>query len=144
MCVASLLSGMALANARLGAVHGFAAAIGGLVDAPHGLVCAALVPHVVEMNVRALAARGSARQYLERFDDAARIVTGSTGARAQDLVAWLRDTCSRLSVPGLRDVGVHWNDLADVAAKAQRASSMKGNPVELSLEELVAVLSAAW
>src|SRR5690348_5258990 len=57
MCWAALLGGLALANAGLGAVHGFAAPLGGMFSAPHGALCAAVLPHAMKVNVEALCAR---------------------------------------------------------------------------------------
>src|SRR5581483_3978724 len=57
MSFASLLGGLALANAGLGAVHGFAAPVGGMFDAPHGAICAAVLPHGIEANLQALRTR---------------------------------------------------------------------------------------
>ena len=61
MALVSLLGGLALANAKLGAVHGFAGVLGGMYDAPHGGVCAALLPPVMAANITALRERVSPR-----------------------------------------------------------------------------------
>ena len=79
MSVAALFGGLALANAGLGAVHGFAGPVGGMFPAPHGAVCAALLPHVMEMNLRALRARQPASETLPRYEEVARILTGRRG-----------------------------------------------------------------
>src|SRR5678816_3584886 len=68
MAVAALFSGMALANAGLGAVHGFSGPIGGMFPAPHGAICAALLPHVMAVNIRALRLRQSNGQTLARYE----------------------------------------------------------------------------
>src|SRR6267378_7633692 len=93
MSLASLFGGMALANAGLGAVHGFAAPIGGMFDAPHGAICAALLPHVMEMNIRALEGRGKNGASLVRYTKVAAIVTGSEKAAPSDGIAWIRNLC---------------------------------------------------
>ena len=79
MALASLLGGLALANAGLGAVHGFAAPIGGMFPAPHGAVCAALLPHVMAANIRALRERAPESAALARYETVARLLTGKAG-----------------------------------------------------------------
>src|SRR5258705_8056948 len=90
MAMASLMGGLALANAKLGAVHGFAGPIGGMFPAPHGAVCAALLPHVVEANLRALRSRAPESGALRRYDEVARLITSEADAAADDAVEWLR------------------------------------------------------
>jgi alcohol dehydrogenase class IV len=139
MAWASLLGGMALANAALGAVHGFAAPIGGMFPAPHGAVCAALLPHAMEVNVRAV--RSRAPEKLIRYDEVARLITGRPHATAPDGVAWISALCQRLEIPPLRTYGVEERHLAALVDKAAQASSMKGNPIVLSGEELREIIS---
>jgi alcohol dehydrogenase class IV len=147
MAWASLLGGMALANAALGAVHGFAAPIGGMFAAPHGAVCAALLPYVMEVNVRALRARapGNARtpERMTRYDEVARLMTGRPHATAPDGVAWIAALCQNLEIPPLRTYGVAESDLPVLVEKASKASSMKGNPIVLTEEELREIVSRA-
>lgn len=141
MALASLLSGLALANAGLGAVHGFAAPLGGLFDAPHGAVCAALLPHVMEANLRAARERGA--PVVGRYAEVARLLTGDPQAMADDGVTWVRAVCAVLAIPSLGTWGVTPGDLSRVSEMAANASSMKGNPVPLSPEEREAILQAA-
>lgn len=139
----SLLGGMALANAGLGAVHGFAAPIGGMFPAPHGAVCAALLPHAVEINAEALRARAPHGDALKRYDTIARLLTGQPHATAEDAVWWLTELCARLEIPPLRAYGIEDAHLPELVAKAAKASSMKGNPIELTAEELTEMVSRA-
>jgi len=139
----SLLGGLALANAGLGAVHGFAAPIGGMFPAPHGAVCAALLPHVVAVNIRALRVRAPGGSTLRRYETVARLLTGHPQAGAEDAVGWLRDLTQRLEIPPLRAYGVSEADFPALAAKAAKASSMKGNPIGLEAEELIEILTCA-
>ena len=135
MSLAALFSGMALANAALGAVHGFAAALGGMFDTPHGALCAALLPHAMRVNVRALAAGdedGARRVRLQRFDEVARILTGNNRATAVDGVAWVSDLCRALGVVGLSKYGVRREHFPILIEKAKASNSMKGNPIALS------------
>jgi alcohol dehydrogenase class IV len=143
MAVASLCGGLALANAKLGAVHGFAAPLGGMFPVPHGVACGRLLPAVMEANVRALRARAPDSPALARYDEVARILTGRPRATAEEGAAWVRELVEELGLPRLAEFGVGEGDLADVVAKARRASSMKGNPVELTETELTNVLRAA-
>ncbi len=143
MALCSLFGGIALANAKLGAVHGIAGVVGGMVDAPHGAVCAALLAPVVEANLRALREREPDSPGLRRYVEVARLLTGRAHATVEDAVAWLRETVAALAVPSLEAVGLRPARYAEVAEKAARSSSMQGNPVLLTEEELVTVLHAA-
>ncbi len=140
MAMASLFSGIALANARLGAVHGFAAAAGGQCLVSHGLICASLLPHVVEMNIQALKKRTPDAHALKRFDDVARIITGKASALADDAIDWIHELCSRMNVQGLSLIGISQEYFPEIVVKASRASSMKGNPIVLTDEELTQIL----
>lgn len=143
MAIASLCGGLALANARLGAVHGFAAPLCGMFAIPHGNACASLLPSVTRINVRALRAREPTSPAIARYDEVARIVTGTGDARAEDAVAWLAQLVRELRVPGLADYEVRERDFPDLAAAARQASSMKGNPITLTDDELAEALRAS-
>ena len=143
MAVASLCGGLALANAKLGAVHGFASPLCGMFPIPHGVVCARLLPLVTEINVRALRARSPNAEAVARYDEVARIVTGDASARAEDAVVWLRELVTALSVPGFATYGVGDEDIPRVVAAARQASSMQGNPIVLTDAELHETLGAA-
>ncbi len=143
MSLASLFGGLALANAGLGGVHGFAAAIGGAFDAPHGAVCAALLPHVMDANIRALRVREDASLGLGRYGDVARILAGVPAASAENGVEWIARLCRTLSVPRLGSYGIGAQDIPVIVENAARASSMKANPVALTPAELRAILLRA-
>ena len=143
MAWASLLGGMALANAGLGAAHGFAAPVGGMFAAPHGAICAALLPHVMEVNVQALRARAPGSEPLRRYEEVARLLTGQSHAAAEDGVRWVAALCRKLEIPPLRAYGVTGSDIPDLVAKAAHASSMKGNPIALTSEELRRIVSSS-
>jgi alcohol dehydrogenase class IV len=141
MCVASLFSGLALANAKLGAAHGIAGPFGGMFPgAPHGSVCARLLPAVMRANIEALAAGGAS---LERFEEVARLLTGRAQASAADGIGWVEDLCSEMEVAPLARWGFDESDFEALAERAMRASSMQGNPVELGERELLAIFRAA-
>ena len=143
MALCSFFGGVALANAKLGAVHGLAGVVGGTVDAPHGATCAALLAPVFEANVAALREREPDAPALRRYTEVARLLTGHDDASVDDGVAWLHETVAALAVPPLGAVGLAPEQYPEVAEKAARASSMQGNPVKLTEEELLAVLRAA-
>jgi alcohol dehydrogenase class IV len=143
LALASLFGGLALANAGLGAVHGFAAPAGGLFAAPHGAVCAALLPAVMRVNLRALGARAPASAALDRYREIAAIVTGRPGAAAAAGVAWVEDLVRALAIPGLAYWGAARGDVPDLVARAARASSMRGNPIELTAAELTEIAEAS-
>ncbi len=143
MAWASLLGGLALANASLGAVHGFAAPVGGMFPAPHGAVCAALLPHVMEVNVEALRTRAAGSPALARYAEVAAMLTGKPGATPEEGVRWIALLCRRLEIPGLSAYGVTGDHTSDLIAKAAKASSMKGNPITLTVQELEAIASRA-
>jgi alcohol dehydrogenase class IV len=139
MSFASLLGGLALANAGLGVVHGFAAPLGGMLDAPHGGLCAAVLPHGVSVNIRALRERASGSETLERYRHAARILTGNTTAEPEDCARYLADLCQHLSVPALRTYGLTRERIPELVEKAAKASSMKSNPIQLTPDELTEI-----
>jgi alcohol dehydrogenase class IV len=143
MALASLLSGLGLANAGLGAVHGLAGVLGGTLGAAHGAVCARLLPFVMEANVQALRRRKTSSAALARYDEAARVLTGKPAALATEAVAWVHELCSALRVPSLAQLGLKEQDFAVIAAKAKKSSSMKGNPIELTDDELLEIVRRA-
>ncbi len=143
LCLASLFGGLALANAGLGAVHGFAGPIGGMFPAPHGAVCAALLPHVMEVNLRALRGREPQNPALARYETLGALLTGNPAANADDGVFWVRRLVQELKIPPLRVYGLGANCSGEVVSNAARASSMKANPIVLTTEELGEVLEKA-
>jgi len=141
MALASLFGGLALANAGLGAIHGFAGPLGGMFSAPHGLVCATLLPAVFETNIHALEERAAESPALEKYSEVARIVTGSKNAKLSDGLQWINDLSMHMLVPGLEDFGITEIDLPAIVEKAKNSSSMKGNPIHLTDQELTHILS---
>ncbi len=142
MAIASLFGGLALANSKLGAVHGFAGTMGAMFSIPHGVICACLLPHVMEVNVKALQRRGTL-EFLSRYDEVARLLTGKPDAGATDGIDWIHDLCNALDVAPLFEFGITEAHFPEMIAGAKRASSMKGNPVKLTDEELIEILRKA-
>lgn len=143
MALAALLGGLALTNAGLGVVHGFAGPIGGMFPAPHGAVCAALLPHGMRANVSALRARAPESAALRRYEEIARILTGSATAKAEDGIQWVRDLCNELKIPPLGQFGVAESDIEILTEKSQQASSTKANAIPLTAKELAETLRMA-
>jgi alcohol dehydrogenase class IV len=141
MCVASLFGGLALANAGLGAVHGFAGPIGGMFHAPHGAVCAALLPHVMRINVRALREREPDGKALPRYDEISRVLTGKPDASTNNGVEWVHELIAELNIPRLRAYGITAEHTDELVEKSMHASSMKANPITLTPTELREVLA---
>ena len=136
MALASLHGGLALANSGLGAVHGFAAPIGGMFEAPHGAICAALLPHVMETNLKASTDRN-------RYTETAHLLTGNPEATAENGIQWVKDLVHTLKIPGLSTYAITEKNFPSIIEKALEASSMKANPVNLSDDQLTGILQAA-
>jgi alcohol dehydrogenase class IV len=143
MALASLFGGMALANARLGAVHGMANPIGGMSHAPHGAVCARLLPLVMEINLRTLRLRQPDSPAIARYTEVARLLTGNTNAGAEDGAAWVQKLSTAMGIRPLSEYGLKAVDFPALVAQSQKASSMKGNPIPLTDEELLQILKAS-
>mmetsp|Transcript_31051 Transcript_31051/g.41035 ORF Transcript_31051/g.41035 Transcript_31051/m.41035 type:complete len:459 (-) Transcript_31051:523-1899(-) len=149
MALASVLGGLALANAKLGAVHGFAGVLGGMYEkAPHGAICAALLPHAFTVNVQALtrevnSGKSEYQTYLDRHVEVAQIITGNINASAEDGARWLQEIAKDLGIPSLAEIGMTPDDYDKAVEFSAKSSSMKGNPIELSTEELLQILKAA-
>lgn len=143
MATASLFGGLALANAGLGAVHGFAGPIGGSFPAPHGAVCGILLPYVMAVNIRALRQRDSSNRILSRYDHIATLLTGDSRADADTGVGWVTKLVADFPVPRLREYGIRAEHAVDLVTKAANSSSMKANPIKLTPEELTEILHLA-
>jgi len=159
MALTSLLGGLALANAKLGAVHGFAGVLGGMYNAPHGAICAALLPPVIDANIKALNAREPHNPALKRYEYAAQFLLDgrvSAGqclrdpappfdrrATTNDALDWISETSGMFGIPGLGAYGLREDDFDEIVEKSSASSSMKGNPIVLNAEELKAILKAA-
>jgi alcohol dehydrogenase class IV len=143
MSFASLLSGLALANAGLGVVHGFAAPLGGMLEAPHGALCAAVLPHGMAMNIRALRERAPESNALARYAEIAGILTDNAHSTPEDGVAWVRTLCEQLAIPPLGAYGLHAEQIPHLADQASKANSMKANPIRLTMDELIEIARLA-
>jgi alcohol dehydrogenase class IV len=146
MALAALWSGVTLGNAGLGAVHGLAAPLGANFPVPHGVACAALLPHVMAANIAALRAQSPVHPTLKRYAEVGRIL-----ARANDDDTDASDAgveavgrlVSRLGIPRLGQFGLTGQQVPEMVALSRKASSMKFNPVVLSDDVLADVLRRA-
>jgi alcohol dehydrogenase class IV len=143
MSLSSLLSGMVLANIKLGAVHGLAGPIGGMFTAPHGAICARLLAVTMETNLRTLRTRSAQHPAVTCFAEIGQLLTGDAYARAEDGIEWLHELCEALNIPPLATYGIREPDFEEIAQKAMRSSSMKGNPIALTEHELIGILAKA-
>ena len=141
MCLASLYGGLALANAGLGVVHGFAGVVGGMFKAPHGAVCAALLPNAMAVNCAALQQRQPQSPALARYDEVARIVTGRAQACAEEGMEWVKELTAALGVPSLCACGVESKHIPLIVDRAAVASGTQANPIALTRDELTKILS---
>ena len=143
LALASLFGGVCLANSGLGAVHGLAAAAGARLSAPHGAVCAAVLAAAMDVNLRALRQRAPSHSALGRMDEVAALLTDRSDATPEDAIVWLQELTSALSIPGLASYGLDQEQISAVVAAAQKASSMRGNPIELSDEEVREIVTGS-
>jgi alcohol dehydrogenase class IV len=143
MSLASLFGGLALANAALGAVHGFAGPLGGMLHAPHGALCARFLPLVMEANIKAFGTRQPEHPALARYAEIAQILTGDTEAAAQDGVKWTLKLVNDLKISQLSEYGMTEKDFPEAVEKTMRANSFKGNPIALNEGELTEILQRA-
>lgn len=143
MAYAALLSGITLANAGLGVVHGLAAPLGARRPIPHGVACGTLVAAATAANVRALRESAPGSDALARYGRAWRLLAGARGAIPDDgaerLVALLEEWTARLALPRLDAYGVDDADVAWILRRG-RGGSTRTNPVELDDAALAGIL----
>lgn len=144
MCYASLCGGMALANAGLGAVHGFAGVIGGRHSIPHGVICASLLAGVLQGNLSKIQRSNPQAPILSKFQEISAILTGDPAVEPSDCVKWAETACQTLEIERLSEMGISREDFPGIVEKAANSSSMKGNPVPLSHEELLEILEFSF
>ena len=118
-----LFGGLALANAKLGSVHGIAGPLGGMIDAPHGALCARLLPIALSVNWVALAARAPQHPTMERMTSLAKLLTGDRTASAADGVEWLTVLVAELGIPRLSEMGLTSAMIPRLVAAARMTQS---------------------
>ena len=147
MALAALLSGICLTNAGLGAVHGFAAPLGAHFPIPHGLICAALLPHVIRANITTLQSLDPRHPALQRYATIARMLTNTPflpdSAAPAQAVHSTRAFNTALHIPSLSSFNFTANDIPPMIPLAKKASRMRYNPLVLSDETLASILHNA-
>jgi alcohol dehydrogenase class IV len=143
MALASLFGGLCLANSGLGVVHGISGPLGGMFTAPHGALCAQILPHALRINVRAMRARSPLAPGLARVHEVAALLTGDATAPPEDGVRWLEELCRRLQIAPLSQYGVTSKDIPALVGKSLAASSTKANPIELTSAEVAEIIEAS-
>ena len=143
MALASLFGGLALANAALGAVHGFAGPLGGVLHASHGALCARLLPFVMGANLKALEMRHPEHPAMARYIEIAQILTGDKNATAHDGVKWTLELVNDLKIPTLSTYRMGEEDFQEAVEKTMKANSFRGNPIVLNEAELRGILEKA-
>lgn len=140
----SLLGGLSLANAKLGAVHGFAGPIGGMFHAPHGSICACLLPAVMRVNIENLEQNEPNGVAMSRYKEIANWITDNPTATLADSLEFVEKLCQDLKIPKLSQLGISKNDFPEIVSKSRNSSSMKGNPVNLTDNELTRILELSF
>ncbi len=139
MLYASSLSGLTLANAGLGSVHGLASPLGAFFPVPHGVICGTLLAEAVAMNIRVMEQREPENRALSRYAQIGRLLTqheqADDASARQALCALLRDWKKCLNMPRLGTYGIGESDVARIVANS-RGNSMQTNPVRLTDEEI--------
>lgn len=142
MSIVSLFGGLALANSGLGVVHGFAAAIGGMYpNARHGEICASILPAAFKVN--RLACEGNP-EYLatsQKINTISKLLSGNDRQPGEEI---LSDMNYRMHIPSLSVLGITRSDFQTITEKAFRSSSMKGNPIPLTSQDLLKILEMSF
>jgi alcohol dehydrogenase class IV len=144
MCIGSLFGGIALANAKLGAVHGFAGPMGGMIGAPHGVVCGILLPYIIKANIKALQERKPSSEVFKKYEKVAKIVAKNDKAKPKDLIQWTDELYEKLNMPHLSEVDLKEEQIEELISKAKLSNSMQGNPIVLNDKELRGIIKNAF
>lgn len=143
MSLAAMLSGITLSNAKLGAVHGIAGPMGGMVNAPHGLICARLLGSVITANIvmvkeqlKWAGQKESALKSLMKYQEVARILTGNPDAEPDDASYYINEIAQYMHIRDIAFPEVDSKQIDLVTRQSEKSSSMKGNPVALSSDQI--------
>jgi alcohol dehydrogenase class IV len=144
MSFAALTSGISIANAGLGVVHGFASSIGGLYNIPHGLVCGTLMGVANEVNVKRLRSVPGDSALLKKYVILGKLFLDEMNKTddfyIDGFIYFLNSLTARLNLPGLKQSGVNEIDIAEIC----KSTECKNNPVKLGLEDLIEILSSRF
>jgi len=142
MAYVSLMGGLALANAKLGAVHGFAGPIGGMFEIPHGLICAILLPNTIKVNIEAIESLGL-EEDINKYNQLAKLISSDKNLTIRDLPKFLYDLNKKLEIPTLSHFGIKKSDLKEIVDLSKNSSSMKGNTVSLTETQMMNILESS-
>src|ERR1035437_8652675 len=133
-------SGICLANAGLGVVHGFAASIGGMYNIPHGMICGTLMAKSNEINIRALSQIGNNPSALKKYAILGELFLNTSGHTDEyytdSFVSYLYQLTRDLHLTGLRKSGFAEKEIRISGAKTE----IKNNPVKVAEEDLAEIL----
>jgi alcohol dehydrogenase class IV len=140
MSFAALTSGICLANAGLGVVHGFASSIGGMFDIPHGVICGTLMASANEVNVRELRKINNYSPALKKYSSLGKLFLDDEGKSdvyyIDGFLEYLRELCEELKLPRLGQYGIKEKDLGAISS----ITELKNNPAKLEIEDLIEIL----
>ncbi|KHD26710.1 alcohol dehydrogenase [Vibrio caribbeanicus] len=136
---AAMLGGMAITNAKLGAAHGLASALGGKLQAPHSVITARLAPHVMAENIKVAQQQGR-NDLLSRYTHMAKLLTGKEDASREEAITWVSWALAKLNLPQLSQFGVCATSFETVAEDALKSVAIRGNPIPLTKERLTYIL----
>ena len=140
MSFAALTSGICLANAGLGVVHGFASSIGGMFRIPHGVICGTLMAVSNELNIKKIRKGYGNHEALKKYALLGELFLDEKG-KSEDyyidgFIDYLRLLTDELNLPGLKKYGIRENDLEKICA----ITECKNNPVQLEASDLMEIL----
>lgn len=142
MSFAALTSGICLANAGLGVVHGFASSIGGMYDIPHGLICGTFMAKSNEINIRELRKTGKNPAALKKYTTLGKLFIGDIGKTddycIDGFIDYLHQLSRELKLTSLNIPGFEEKDLELICQK----TDIKNNPVALTKENLKEIVSS--
>ena len=140
MSFAALTSGICLANAGLGVVHGFASSVGGMFDIPHGLICGTLMAKSNQINVRELRNRGNNPAALKKYALLGKLFLGKNkltdNQYIDGFIEYLYQLAEKLQLTGLHNLGFDEKDIESICLRTE----CKNNPVLLTTENLQEIL----
>lgn len=143
MAFVSVCGGLALANAKLGSVHGLAGPLGGMFQAHHGALCGRLLPIALRVNLQALRRRSPGNPCLDRYAELAKLLTHGRDSKPEAAIDAVATLVSDVGSIPLGQYGVETAHFDELVTKALASSSMKGNPIELTRDEVAEILSDA-
>jgi alcohol dehydrogenase class IV len=143
LCIASLFSGIALANSGLGSVHGIAGVIGGLINAPHGALCARLLPYAYKINENLIIKENKESPLYKKIVIIHRLISGSKAFKSNQVVDYFENIVDKLKIKKLGDYGIEKRDFSHIISISINSSSMKGNPVCLESRQIRSILENA-